>query len=102
MLCHSDIIVGAVDGEEDLVGFVRVLTDFVYKATVFDLIVRPDWRGNKLGRVLMNAVITHPALGNVEHLDLNCLPEMCKYYESLGFTSDLGGLSLLRRFNRGN
>lgn len=99
---HSDIIVGVVDGEDDPVGFVRVLTDFVCKAVIFDLIVRPGRRGNKLDRMLMNAVISHPELKNVKHFDLNCLPEMYTFYERWGFTSDLGGLGLMRRFNRGS
>lgn len=101
MLSHSDIVVGAIDSANDLVGFVRVLTDYEYKATIFDLIVRSDWRGQKLGRVLMNAVIFHPALKCVEHIDLNCLPEMYAFYEKWGFTSELAGLGFMRYFNRG-
>jgi GNAT superfamily N-acetyltransferase len=100
MLSHSDIVVGAVDEADDLVGFVRVLTDYVYKATIFDLIVRPDWRGKQLGRTLMNTVISHPELENVEHLDLHCLPEMYPFYAKWGFTPELGGLGFMRRFNR--
>ena len=99
MLHHSDIILGAVDGVDDLVGFVRVLTDYVYKATVFDLIVHQDWRGKGLGSLLMDAVLSHPELRVVEHIDLNCLPEMYGFYERWGFSSDLGSLGFLRRFN---
>jgi ribosomal protein S18 acetylase RimI-like enzyme len=102
MLHHTDILVGAVDEADNLIGFVRVLTDYAYKAAIFDLIVRPDWRGRDLGRRLMDAVISHPELRNVEHFDLNCLPEMFGFYEKWGFTSDIGGLGFMRRFNRGN
>lgn len=100
MLSCSDIIIGAIDAAEDLVGFVRVLTDYVYKATIFDLIVRPDWRGHNVGRQLMNAIVSHPELEHVEHLDLNCLPEMYNFYERWGFTSDVGRLGFMRRVNR--
>jgi ribosomal protein S18 acetylase RimI-like enzyme len=101
MLSHSDVVLSAVDSESNLVGFVRVLTDYVYKATIYDLIVRIDWRGRNLGRTLVDAIMVHPDLKEVEHFDLHCLPEMYKFYEKWGFTSDLGRVTLMRRINRG-
>lgn len=99
MLAHSDIVIGAVDGEGNLVGFARVLTDYVYKATIYDVIVHPDWRGKQLGRLLMDSIISHPELNDVQHLDLYCLPEMHKFYERGGFTTDVGRITHMRRFN---
>jgi GNAT superfamily N-acetyltransferase len=99
MLANSDIIVGVEDRSHDLVGFVRVLTDYIYKAIIFDLIVQPEWRGHKIGELLMDATINHPALSDVEHFDLNCLPEMYKYYERWAFTADVGELGFMRRYN---
>ena len=99
MLKHSDIVIGAEDSDHNFVGFVRVLTDYVYKATIFDLIVHPNWRGQNLGRFLMDTVVSHPDLRDVEHFDLNCLPEMYKFYEKWGFTSEVGKLGFMRRFN---
>ena len=102
MLDHSDIIIGVVDSQDNLVGFVRVLTDYVYKATIYDLIVHPDWRGKQLGMQLMEAVLAHPKLKHVDHFDLHCLPDMYPFYEKWGFTTDLGGVGHMRRFNRHN
>ena len=99
MLAKTDIIIGAEDRAHDLVGFVRVLTDYVYKAIIFDLIVHPNWRGKKVGKLLMDSVIKHPRLSHVEHYDLNCLPEMYKFYELWEFTADVGELGFMRRFN---
>ena len=100
MLEHSDIVIGVVDTSDKLLGFARVLTDFTFKAILFDVIVHPDWRGKKMGSLLMNSVINHPKLKDVEHIDLNCLPEMQPYYQKWGFTVDVGKLSFMRRFNR--
>lgn len=100
MLNNTDIIIGAMDNENNLVGFVRVLTDYIFKATIYDLIVQPKWRGNDLGLLLMNAVFEHPQLKQVEHFDLNCLPEMYPFYEKWGFTTDLQGLGFMRRFTK--
>lgn len=100
MLVNSDIVVGAVDNKNNLIGFVRVLTDFVYKATIFDLIVHPEWRKKNIGRELMDVIIQHPMLRKVEHFDLNCLPEMVPFYEKWDFTTRLDELGFMRRFNR--
>jgi GNAT superfamily N-acetyltransferase len=71
------------------------------KATIYDLIVHSDWRGKQLGRFLMDSVINHPDLKDVGHFDLNCLPEMYKFYQKWGFTTELGKLGFMRRFNSG-
>jgi GNAT superfamily N-acetyltransferase len=99
MLENTNITIGVVTETYDLVGFVRVLTDYVYKAIIFDLIVHPDWRNKKLGKLLMDSVIKHPQLKNIEHFDLNCLPEMYPFYEKWGFTNELGELGFMRKFN---
>ena len=99
MLENTDIVIGVKNGADELVGFVRVLTDYVFKATIYDLIVHPDWRGTGIGTMLMDSVIKHQALKNVDHFDLNCLPEMYLFYQRWGFTTELGGLGFMRRFH---
>jgi predicted GNAT family N-acyltransferase len=98
MLEHSDIIVGFIALEtEELIAFARVLTDYVYKAIIFDVIVSEQYRGNMLGRELMAAVIHHPKLQKIKHLELYCRPEMLPFYQKWGFTEKLGALHLMRR-----
>ncbi len=47
MLGHSDLIFALVEEASDrLAGFSRVLTDYVYKALVLDVIVGRDFRNN--------------------------------------------------------
>lgn len=45
-----------------LVAFARVLTDFVVRAVIFDVIVHPDDQGKGLGRLLMERLLAHPSL----------------------------------------
>jgi len=99
MLNNTNIVLGAKNGTNDLVGFVRVLTDYMYKATIFDLIVHPKWRGKDIGKLLMDTIVDHQRLRNVEHFDLNCLPEMYPFYERWGFTAEVGDLGFMRKFN---
>ncbi|OKH55224.1 GNAT family N-acetyltransferase [Calothrix sp. HK-06] len=90
MLAASDIVVGLVDENDKLIGFARVLTDFVYRAIIFDVIIKPTHRNTGLGKQLMHTIIEHPQLSNVEHFALWCLPEMAPYYAKWGFTSEIG------------
>lgn len=100
MLLHTDVMIGAIDTHDKLIGYVRVLTDYIYKATIYDLIVHPDWRNKNLGRKLMDAIIYHPKLRDVQHFDLHCLPAMYPFYEKWGFTTNLGKVGIMRRIKR--
>ncbi len=98
MLVHSDpVIAFAERGTGRLVAFARALTDRVYKALILDVIVDPAWRGSGLGRRLMEAVVNHPQLREVRHLELYCKPELLPLYRKWGFTEELGDLCFMRR-----
>jgi predicted GNAT family N-acyltransferase len=99
MLAASDIIIGLVDESEHLIGFTRVLTDFVYRATIYDVIISPHHRNQGLGAKLMDALIHHPQLSQVENIALYCLPEMIPFYERWGFTSAAPKFTLMYRYN---
>jgi GNAT superfamily N-acetyltransferase len=98
MLEGSDVVLGFVDDETGrLAGFARVITDFVYKALVLDVIVQADYRNVGLGARLMDEVVGHPKLKDVLHFELYCRPELITFYERWGFTGELGELRFMRR-----
>lgn len=82
---------------DELVAFARAITDGVYKAMIFDIIVKNEWRNTGLGTVLMDAVLTDPSLIDIKHRELYCLEEMVPFYEKWGFTSALTGLHFMRK-----
>lgn len=95
---HSDVIVAFCENDtKRLVAFTRVLTDYVYKALVFDVIVAESYRGTGLGKQLLDAVVQHPELKAVRHIELYCLPELMPFYQKWGFTAELGELKFMRR-----
>jgi predicted GNAT family N-acyltransferase len=102
MLAASDIIIGLVDDNEKLIGFTRLLTDFVYRAIIFDVIIKPTHRNMKLSSKLMDAVVNHPQLKSIDWIALCCLPEMVPYYERWGFTSKYSKIQLMFRINQSN
>ncbi|MEG3850165.1 GNAT family N-acetyltransferase [Microcoleus sp. herbarium19] len=104
MLAATDVIIGVVDEGDGvpprklrLIAFTRVITDFVYRAMVFDVIVNPTYRKMGLGAKLMDAVVNHPKLQAVESISLNCLPQMIPFYERWGFTDDVGEMKFMKR-----
>jgi predicted GNAT family N-acyltransferase len=97
MLASSDVIIGLVDECDRLIAFTRVITDFVYRAMVFDVIVKSAHRKMGLGAKLMDALVNHPELQAVETFSLTCLPNMIPFYKRWGFTDDVGEIKFLRR-----
>ncbi len=85
-----------IDGEGRLQAFARVVGDGIYKATVFDVIVTPDQRGTGLGQYVMDAVMAHPAVASVRHVELQCKPELDEFYRPWGFTP-VEGILYMRR-----
>src|ERR1051326_5259762 len=87
MLAGTNLVVALIHRpSERLVGFARVLTDFVYEALILDVIVAGDLRGTGLGASLMNAIVNHPRLASVRTIELVCQPELVSFYERWGFT----------------
>ncbi|WP_071191184.1 GNAT family N-acetyltransferase [Trichormus sp. NMC-1] len=99
MLKGSDIIIALVGDNEELIGFCRVLTDFVYRGTLYDVIIKSNYREMGFGAKLLDEVINHPQLQEVENIALYCLSEMIPFYEKWGFQYDVDGLKLMRRYN---
>jgi predicted GNAT family N-acyltransferase len=97
ILQHSDVTVAFCDSAtRRLLAFARVLTDYVYTALVMDVIVELSHRKTGMGRALMDAILNHPALGDVKRFELHCLPELVPFYQQWGFTDDLGEVRVMR------
>ena len=95
---NSDLIFGLCQSDtKRLIAFARVLTDFVFKALIFDVIVSAQYRDKALGKAIVEAILAHPDLREVQHLELYCLPELVPFYQKWGFTDDLGKLIYMRR-----
>jgi ribosomal protein S18 acetylase RimI-like enzyme len=86
MIDHTDLLVGLRDTETThLVAAGRVLTDFVYYAKIYDVIVAENYRGNGLGRQLMESIVEHPALSSTSNMTLDCRDGLVSFYEDCGF-----------------
>lgn len=95
----SQINIGLIDEQGSLVGYARVLTDYTFKALIFDIIVAKSHRGKRLGDDLMSLIKNHKELQQVKHFELYCLPEMFSFYEKYGFSPEVGEIKLMRYTN---
>lgn len=86
MLAYSDLVLSAWDGSK-LVGFGRVLTDYVYRASIWDVIVDKDYQGQDIGTQIMQRILQHPDLKRVELFWL-CTRDKQAFYEKLGFSAN--------------
>jgi len=70
MLARTDLAISAWDGT-DLIGFGRVLTDYVYRASVWDVIVDPKYQGQDIGTQIMERILHHPSLARPANTPLH-------------------------------
>ncbi|ODA67819.1 Acetyltransferase (GNAT) family protein [Methyloligella halotolerans] len=97
MLENSDLIFGLADDETGrLLGFARVITDMVYRAIIYDVIVDEELRGQNLGKRLMDAMMSDNVLASIASVELHCLPEMEAFYGKWGFAPNNSGTRPLR------
>jgi ribosomal protein S18 acetylase RimI-like enzyme len=84
MLIQTDVVISAWAGPR-LVAFGRVLTDYVYRATIWDVIVDRDYQGRHIGTEIVRRILDHPTLQQVELFWL--CTRMPGFYERLGFSA---------------
>lgn len=67
-----------------LIGFARATSDGIYRATIWDVVIHPDYQGAGLGRKLVQTVIAHPLVNRVERIYLMTTHQQ-RFYERIGF-----------------
>ena len=93
-LVNSTLVVSAWD-RDLLVGFARVLSDKVFRATLWDVIVRPEYQNEGIGSMLVEKIIAHPLLKKVDRFWLNT--KQPTFYEKFGFVQSAEGMVLQRK-----
>lgn len=82
-LSNSKPVVTAWE-DDRLIGFARATSDGIYRATIWDVVIHPDFQGVGLGRKLVETVLMHPHVNRVERVYLTTTHQQ-KFYERIGF-----------------
>lgn len=85
-IANSEPVISVWDGER-LIGFARATSDGIYRATIWDVVIDPDYRGAGLGRKLVETVLSHPRMNRVERVYLMTTHQQ-RFYERIGFESN--------------
>ncbi|NMP24243.1 GNAT family N-acetyltransferase [Sulfobacillus harzensis] len=90
---ETDLCVHAWDGSR-LIATARVLTDGAYYATLWDVIVDPEYQGCGIGRAVVHRAV-EPFIGrNFSFIALFSAEGKGPFYEQLGFTHHPRGMIL--------
>lgn len=81
--------------DQKLVGFCRVITDFIYRASLWDVMVHPEHQGQGVGSALVDYALTHPAIKKIP-LILTYTSEWGAFMASRGFENREGAMMMLR------
>ena len=85
-LCNSDSIV-SVWRNNKIIGFGRASSDHVFRATLWDVVIKKDEQRNGLGKIIVTNLLKSKCLKNVEKIYL-MTSLGANFYEQLGFNSN--------------
>ncbi|MBD2679241.1 MULTISPECIES: GNAT family N-acetyltransferase [Nostoc] len=82
-IANSEPVISAWDSQR-LIGFARATSDGIYRATIWDVVIHPEYRNNGLGSNLVETVLSHPRMRWVERVYLMTTHQQ-EFYKKIGF-----------------
>ena len=82
-IANSNPVIAVWD-EQELIGFARATSDGVYRATIWDVVIHPEYQGSGLGSKLVETILSHPCIHRVERVYLMTTHQQ-KFYQRIGF-----------------
>lgn len=82
-VAHSKPVVTVWQGAK-MIGFGRATSDGIYRATIWDVLIHPDYQRMGLGRKLVETILAHPHINQVEKVYLMTTHQQ-KFYKKIGF-----------------
>ncbi|MDJ0636412.1 MAG: GNAT family N-acetyltransferase [Xenococcaceae cyanobacterium MO_188.B29] len=75
-----------------LIGFARATSDHAFNATIWDVVVDPDFQNRGLGKELMKYTIKKLRGADISNITLFADPHVVNFYRRLGFILDPEGI----------
>lgn len=92
---HSFLVVSMweVNGaKRRLIGFARATSDHAFNATIWDVVVDPQFQNQGLGKALMQYTIKQLRSEDISNITLFADPQVVDFYRRLGFVLDPEGI----------
>ena len=75
-----------------LIAFARATSDNTFNATIWDVVVHPEFQRKGLGKILIHELIKHLRFSDINTITLFADPQVLSFYKNLGFISDPDGV----------
>lgn len=75
-----------------LIGFSRATSDHAFNATIWDVVVHPEFQSKGMGKALMKFMIRKLRSEDISNITLFADPHVVDFYRNLGFMSDPEGI----------
>ena len=82
-LANSDVIVSLWVGNE-IVGFGRALSDGIYRAVLWDIVIDQNYQGKGFGKLIVNSLLTSKKIKKTKKIYLMTTNKKL-FYSQLGF-----------------
>ncbi|PSB22077.1 N-acetyltransferase [Phormidesmis priestleyi ULC007] len=92
---HSFLVVTMWEqrgAQRRLIGFSRATSDHAFNATIWDVVIHPDFQGKGMGKALMKYMIKKLRGEDISNITLFADPQVVNFYRNLGFMSDPEGI----------
>ncbi|QKQ76829.1 GNAT family N-acetyltransferase [Nostoc sp. TCL240-02] len=85
-IANSEPVIYVSDSDR-LIGFARATSDGIYRATIWDVVIHPEYQSSGLGSKLLETVLCHPRMRWVERVYLMTTHQQ-GFYEKMGFQTN--------------
>ena len=75
-----------------MIGFARATSDGAFNATVWDVVVHPDFQGQRLGKAMMKFMIDKIRAQDISNITLFADAHVVGFYNGMGFVEDPEGI----------
>jgi ribosomal protein S18 acetylase RimI-like enzyme len=89
---ENSLAVVSIWDKDELVGFARATGDKVFNATVWDMVVRPDYQRLGVGRLVMCELLKELDEYSIPLVTLYADPGTDGFYKRFGFLADPSGV----------
>jgi ribosomal protein S18 acetylase RimI-like enzyme len=92
---HSFLVVSMWEvrgNRKRLIGFARATSDHAFNATIWDVVVHPEFQSKGLGKELMRYIIRKLRSEDISNITLFADPQVVDFYHRLGFVLDPEGI----------
>jgi ribosomal protein S18 acetylase RimI-like enzyme len=79
-------------GFRRLIGFARATSDHAFNATLWDVVIHPDFQGKGLGKAMMEEMIRELRKSDISNISLFADAHVVEFYNQLGFNADPEGI----------